>query len=161
MGVYICKHFTVRFLSSHDLNMGSMQSYFVKGIATSIVKCWCVHKWPHLAKANNSSVNEEKAILYWKELAFKAALLKQSHRTMEIMRSSSQLLILSHPLSLTAFSAFSILPGKLCLENNFPLPPSWFLVCLLEYFLSVFLLTIRDPLGQVTEIKDFLQIRFT
>lgn len=138
-----------------------MQLYFIKGIEASIVKCWCVHKWPHLAKANNSSVSEEKANLYSKEPAFKETFLKQCHRTMELMRSSSQLLILSHPLNLTAFSAFSILPGKLCLENNFPLLPSSFLLCLLEYFLSVFVLTIRDPLGQVNEIKDVPLIPFS
>jgi len=114
------------------------------------------------AKANNSSVSEEKAIPYCKELAFNESLLKRAHRTRDLMGGSSHLLILSHPLSLTLFSAFSILPEKLCLENNFPLPvpssPSLFLLCLLRYFLLVFLLARRYPVGQVTEMEYFLPI---
>lgn len=111
------------------------------------------------AKANNSSVSEEKAIPYWKKPGFNELLPKHAHRAMVLMGNSSQFLMSSHSLSLMAFSAFSILPGKLCLENHFPLPfpspSSSFLLCLLGYFLLVFLLARRYPLGQVTEIEYF------
>lgn len=143
--------------------MGSRQLYLIKGtelrVQSSIVKYWCVHKWHHLL--------QRQIIALW--VRRKQFLIGRSRVLMSYCPNmptgqwcwweTSQFLMSSHLLSLMAFSAFSILPGKLCLENHFPLPfpspSSSFLLCLLGYFLLVFLLARRYPLGQVTEIEYF------